>query len=68
MKKFRVTTEVKNGRYYFIISEVKSGKVISKEVAKMQVIKEIYCFHLSLGNIVLKILVSIFNNIEQWNS
>lgn len=30
MKKFRVTTEVKNGRYYFIISEVKSGKVISK--------------------------------------
>lgn len=30
MKKFRVTTEVKNDRYYFIISEVKSGKVISK--------------------------------------
>lgn len=30
MKKFRITSEVKNDRYYFIISEVESGKVISK--------------------------------------
>lgn len=30
MKKFRITSEVKNDRYYFIISEIESGKVISK--------------------------------------
>nr|DAV11436.1 MAG TPA: hypothetical protein [Caudoviricetes sp.] len=30
MKKFRITSEVKNNRYYFIISEVGSRKVISK--------------------------------------
>lgn len=30
MKKLRVTTEIRNDRYYFIITEVKSGKVISK--------------------------------------
>ena len=30
MKEFRITTEVKNDRYYFIISGAESGKVISK--------------------------------------
>ena len=54
MNKFRITTEVKNDRYYFIISEVKSGKVISKRSCENTSHKRDLLFSSILGKYSIK--------------
>lgn len=54
MKKFRIITEVKNDRCYFIISEVKSGKVISKRSCENTSHKRDLLFSSILGKYSIK--------------